>query len=198
VLRLLGRGVGLLLAAVVVLVAVTAGRVVWAAEQDDRTPADALVVLGAAQYDGTPAAYLAARLEHALELHEDGVAPVVVTVGGQQPGDRFTEAAAGRAWLVDRGVAEDAVVEVPRGGNTLASMSAVADVMRERGLGSAVVVTDPWHSLRATRMLEQQGVDAHASPTRTGPANQGAEVAVRYTVRETAAYLYWLWQRLTT
>jgi uncharacterized SAM-binding protein YcdF (DUF218 family) len=198
VLRVLGRGLTLLLAAAVLLVAVTAGRVVWAATHDDRSPADALVVLGAAQYDGTPAAYLTARLEHALALHEDGVAPVLVTVGGQQPGDRFTEAAAGRAWLVDHGVAEGSVVEVPRGGNTLASMSAVADAMQEQGLGSAVVVTDPWHSLRATRMLEQQGVDAHASPTRTGPANQGVEVAVRYTARETAAYLYWLWQRLTT
>lgn len=200
--RALGTLVTRLVTAVVVLAVVgllvIAGRVVLTARDDDRRASDAIVVLGAAQYDGEPQPYLTARLEHALELYEDDVAPHVITVGGSQPGDRFSEAEAGKQWLVDRGVPADDVVAVSKGGNTLASMSAVAVTMRENGWGSAVVVTDPWHSLRATEMLRQQGREAFASPTRTGPANDGVGAAVPYTARETLAYAYWLWQRATT
>ena len=192
------RGAGGLVVLVLLVVLVTAGRIVAASRQDDRAPADAIVVLGAAQYDGQPQAYLSARLEHALDLYEDGVAERIVTVGGRQGGDRFTEAEAGFTWLVDRGVPAEAVLQVPRGGNTLASMSAVAAEVRAQGLADAVVVTDPWHSFRATRMLEQQGLSAHASPTRSGPSTSGVAGPTRYVARETAAYLYWTWQRVTT
>jgi uncharacterized SAM-binding protein YcdF (DUF218 family) len=178
--------------------AVIAVRIVLEARDDDRPASDAIVVLGAAQFDGQPQAYLTARLEHALDLYEDGVAPRVVTVGGSRPGDRFSEAEAGQSWLAARGVPGEALVPVPRGGDTLASMSAVAVVMRENGWSSAVVVTDPWHSLRATEMLAQQGAEAYGSPTRTGPANDGLRAAVPYTARETVAYAYWLWQRVTS
>ena len=92
----------------------------------------------------------------------------------------------------------EAVIEVRRGGNTLASVSAVSLEMRAEGLSDAVVVTDPWHSFRATRMIQQQGLEAHASPTRSGPANEGLTRAATYTARETAAYLYWTWERATT
>lgn len=196
--RRLVRFVGVLAVLAVVLLGALAVRIVVEARSDDRRASDVIVVLGAAQYDGEPQAYLTARLEHALALYEDGVAPDVVTVGGAQPGDRFSEAEAGEQWLVDRGVPEGDVVAVPRGRNTLASMSAVSVVMRENGWDSAVVVTDPWHSLRATEMLRQQGRTAFGSPTRTGPANDGLAAALPYTARETLAYAYWLWQRATT
>ena len=127
---------------VLLVVGVTAGRIVAAAYDDDRRPADAIVVLGAAQFDGQPQEYLTARLEHALALYEDGVADRIVTVGGRQGGDRFTEAEAGKNWLVTNGVPADAVVEVRRGGNTLASVSAVSLEMRAEGLSDAVVVTE--------------------------------------------------------
>jgi len=196
--RLITRLVALVVVLALLTVAVVAGRIVLEARADDRRAADAIVVLGAAQYDGEPQAFLTARLEHALELYQDGVAPHVITVGGARPGDRFSEAEAGERWLVAHDVPEEDIEPVPRGGNTLASMSAVAVLMREQGWRSAVVVTDPWHSLRSTEMLRHQGRDAWSSPTRTGPANDGPGVAVRYTTRETGAYLYWLWQRVTT
>ena len=188
----------MLVVLVTLVLGVTAGRIVAAADDDDRRQADAIVVLGAAQFDGQPQAYLTARLEHALDLYQDGVAPRIVTVGGRQGGDRYTEAEAGKNWLVANGVPEDAVVEVRRGGNTLASVSAVSLEMRGQGLEDAIVVTDPWHSFRATRMIQQQGLKAHASPTPSGPANEGLTRAATYTARETAAYLYWTWQRATT
>lgn len=196
--RLVLRAVTLLVVVALVTVAVVAGRIVLAAGEDERRAADAVVVLGAAQHDGTPQPYLAARLEHALDLYEDGLAPRVVTVGGALPGDRFTEAEAGRRWLLERGVPPGAVVAVPVGGNTLASMSAVAASMRDEGWSDAVVVTDRWHSLRATEMLEQQGTAAYPSPTRSGPSSEGGPRAIRYVARETLAYLYWMWQRVST
>lgn len=196
--RLLLRVVAFAAVVALVVVGVVAARIVLAADDDERRESDAVVVLGAAQYDGEPQPYLAARLEHALGLFQAGTAPRVVTVGGSLPGDHFTEAEAGRRWLVERGVPEDDVVAVPAGGNTLASLSAVAELMRHNGWADAVVVTDRWHALRATEMLEQQGRTAYSSPTTTGPSTRGGASAVRYVARETLAYLYWIWQRVAT
>ncbi|GAB2677158.1 YdcF family protein [Thalassiella azotivora] len=198
VLRLLRAALLLVVLGVVALVAVTAARVLAHSDEDDRRPSDAIVVLGAAQFNGRPGPYLEPRLEHALALYEQGVAPAVVTTGGGQPGEEFTEAEAGRDWLVDRGVPQDAVVVVARGVDTRGSLWAAAAEMRDRGWETAVVVTDPWHSLRSTEMLRHQGVDAVSSPTTSGPSTAGGWSTVTYTARETAAYLHWIWLRVTT
>ncbi|MFP5347506.1 MAG: YdcF family protein [Actinomycetes bacterium] len=198
VLRAVGRLVALVVALLLVLVVVTAVRIVAAGEHDDRRRSDAIVVLGAAQYNGRPGPYLQPRLEHAAELYSEGVAPVVITTGGGQPTEGYTEAQAGRDWLVRHGVPSTAVLAVPEGGDTRGSTEATAAAMKRRGWHSAVVVTDPWHSLRASSMLEHQGIDAVASHTTTGPSNAGFLAAAKYTARETVAYLYWLWQRVTT
>ena len=176
--------------AAVAVVGVTAVRVWHFARTDDRGPADALVVMGAAQADGRPGVVLDARLEHALDLYEAGAAPLVVTTGGGRTGDRTTEAAAARDWLVARGVPSDAVVAVGEGGDTLRSVEAVADRLAGQ-VGSVVVVTDPWHALRATSMASDAGFDAVSSPTRQGPTVWSRETQVRYVGRETAAYLWW-------
>src|ERR687894_674496 len=104
---LVGRVVGALVLAVVLLVVPTATAIWWTARQDSQPPADAIVVLGSAQYNGVPSSIFEARLEHALELYEDGVAPVVVTVGGKADGDQFTEAESGRAYLAEAGITAD-------------------------------------------------------------------------------------------
>ncbi len=174
------------------VVLVTAARVRHAGRTDDARRSDVLVVLGAAQYDGRPQRYLAARLEHALRLYDGGLAPVVLTVGGKQPGDRFTEADAGRDWLLQRDVPASAVVPVGVGNDTHQSLRAAAALMRERGWTSAVVVTDPWHELRSRAMLADAGggaITVHGSPVTDGPSLAGRGVEVRYVARETAAYL---------
>ncbi|KQX70020.1 hypothetical protein ASD06_00240 [Angustibacter sp. Root456] len=180
--------VGVLLLAVVVL-AVTAVRVVRQGRSDDARQADAIVVLGAAQFDGRPQEYLVARLQHAQDLYESGTAPRIVTLGGKQPGDRFTEGQAGRAWLVDHGVPASDVVAVGEGNDTLESIQAAAELFDRKGWHDAVVVTDPWHELRSTTMLRDAGVTAYGSPTSTGPSVAGLGVKVRYVGRETVAYL---------
>ena len=190
-LRWLGRiALGLVLL-VVLGVVVTAFRVWHTGTTDARPRSDAIVVEGAAQYDGRPSAVLSARLEHALALWRQGVAPHVVTVGGRRTGDRFTEAAASRTWLLDHGVPAASVVAVEQGSDTLLSLRAAVPVLRARGWGSVVLVTDPWHELRSRTIARDLGLDAAASPVTDGPSTRGLGTQVRYVGRETAAYLYY-------
>ena len=175
--------------AVVLVIASTALAIWWNARQDSRQDADAIVVLGSAQYNGVPSSIFAARLEHAKNLYEAGVAPVIVTVGGKATGDQFTEAEAGRDYLASEGIPGDALLAVPEGVDTLESMRVVSAAFDERGWHSAVLVTDPWHAMRAERMAQDSGIEAQSSPTRQGPAVQTRATQFRYILRETAAYL---------
>ena len=187
--RLVVRVIGAAVAAVLLLVAATALGIWWTARKDARPSSDAIVVLGSAQYNGVPSSIFEARLEHALDLYEDGVAPVIVTVGGKATGDQFSEAEAGREYLADAGVPDDALLAVQEGVDTLESMRAVGAQFDDRGWDTAVLVTDPWHAMRAERMAEDAGIDASSSPTRQGPAVQTRTTQFRYILRETAAYL---------
>ena len=187
--RLVGRIVLAAVLASVLLVASTALAIWWTARQDSRPASDAIVVLGSAQYNGVPSSIFEARLEHALALYEDGVAPVIVTVGGKADGDQFAEAEAGRGYLAQAGVPLEALVAVPVGVDTLESIRAVATTFAEQGWSTAVLVSDPWHALRAERMAEDAGLEAESSPTRQGPAVHTRATQVRYILRETAAYL---------
>ena len=182
--------VGALLMAALV-VGGTAFRVWQVARVDGRQPVDAVIVLGAAQYDGEPSSIFAYRLRHAEALYEEGLAPRIVTTGGGRVGDVYTEAEAGRRYLIERGVPAEDVVAVAEGSDTLGSLQAVADRAEQDGWQSALVVSDPWHSLRARTMARDSGLDAWTSPTRSGPVVQTRETQLRYIVRETAALLYY-------
>ncbi|HEY0813604.1 MAG TPA: YdcF family protein [Pseudonocardia sp.] len=175
----------------VFVVGATAFRVWEVARVDDRQPADAVVVLGAAQYDGQPSSIFAARLRHAAALYDDKLAPRIVTTGGGRPGDVFTEAEAGRRFLIKLGVPASAVIAVPVGTDTLGSLQAVAAQAERDGWSSALIVSDPWHSLRARQMARDSGLAAWTSPTRSGPVVQTRETQARYIVRETGAMLYY-------
>jgi uncharacterized SAM-binding protein YcdF (DUF218 family) len=186
---LIGRVVTAALLALVLFVVSTALAIWWTARQDSRPVSDAIVVLGSAQYNGVPSSIFEARLEHALKLYEDGVAPVVVTVGGKKAGDQFTEAEAGRDYLAQEGIPGKSLLAVPEGVDTLQSMQDVAATFRKNGWRTAVLVTDPWHAMRAEKMADDSGLDASSSPTRQGPAVQTRTTQFRYILRETAAYL---------
>jgi len=186
---LIGRVVFAVVLAVFLVIASTALAIWWNARQDSRAASDAIVVLGSAQYNGVPSSIFEARLEHAKNLYEAGVAPVIVTVGGKATGDQFTEAEAGRDYLANAGVPGDSLLAVPEGVDTLESMRAVSKVFDERGWQNAVLVTDPWHAMRAERMAEDSGIEVQSSPTRQGPAVQTRATQFRYILRETAAYL---------
>ena len=149
---------------------------VWhSARSDEARPADAIVVLGAAQYDGRPSPVLAARLDQALLLWKAGYAPRIVVTGGKRPGDRFTEATASADYLIARGVPDGAILREVQGTTTWESLAATARILRNRGLESVLVVSDPYHSLRARQTARELGLDAHASPTSTSPVSGWSE-----------------------
>lgn len=183
---------GLLMALLVV--AGTAVRVWQVARIDDYTRADAIVVLGAAQYDGTPSSVFQARLDQAHKLFQKGVAPMIVTVGGKQLGDNYTEAASGKIYLKDLGVPAEHILAVETGSDTLQSVEAVSKALLARGKSSVVLVSDPWHSLRTRTMARDAGLSAWTAPVRTGPAVYTRESQAHGIFRETFALL---WYQLT-
>src|SRR6476661_8657115 len=153
----MGRVVGAAVLALLLVITSTALAIWWNARQDSRPRSDAIVVLGSAQYNGVPSSIFEARLEHAKKLYKSGVAPVIVTVGGKETGDQFTEAEAGRDYLANAGVPRDALLAVPEGVDTLESMRAVSSAFGEHGWHSAVLGPAPGHPIRPRRLAPAPG-----------------------------------------
>ena len=161
----------------------------WAGT-DDRAVTDAVVVLGAAQYQGAPSPVLANRLAHALDLVESGVSDTIITVGGFRPGDVTSEAQAGKEELVAEGLRRRQVIAIPFGTNTEESMDAVASIAASQGIESITIVTDPAPAARTLALASARGLDAHVSPTETGP---GTTITGEYLLRESAGLIsVWL------
>jgi uncharacterized SAM-binding protein YcdF (DUF218 family) len=173
--RVLGsllRLVGWAVLGSILLLVYMAIRISAQGERDEQQKADAIVVLGAAQFNGTPGGVFEARLQHAVDLYKAGLAPYLVVTGGKLPADRTTEAATARTWAIAHGVPASAILGEYRGRNTLESLEAVAVILREHGLTSALFVSDETHMLRVLRMASDQGIVAWGSPTRTSPTDR--------------------------
>lgn len=154
---------------------------VWQASRSDGArQADAIVVLGAAQYDGTPSPALRNRLDHALELYEEGLAPLIVVTGGRQEGDRFTEATVGYNYLRDRGVPDEAIRKEVQGHTTYESVAATARFLRTEGIDDVILVSGPATAKRLAGISDDVGLEAAISPSEGTPT-------LRSLVRETAA-----------
>jgi uncharacterized SAM-binding protein YcdF (DUF218 family) len=166
--RMLFRAVVLLVVLAIGYVAVTFVQVWAASRHDGAQAADAVVVLGAAQYDGKPSPVLEGRLDHALELYQDGLVDVIVVTGGKQEGDRFTEAYVGSTYLRGKGVpGSDLLLEV-QGRNTWESLAAAARILHDKGMTDAIMVTDGYHALRVDAIADELGIEASVSPSRRG------------------------------
>ena len=185
--------VGAALLGGILIVGYTTYRIWDRGGRDDAQPADAIVVLGAAQYDGAPSPVFEARLQHAVELFHRGIAPVLVVTGGKLPGDRTTEAAAARAYALANGVPDEAILVEDAGRTTLESLTAVAALLRDRCLTSAVFVSDRTHMLRVLRIAQDQGIAAFGSPTTTSPIETAWLRRIDATINEVGALgLYFL------
>lgn len=158
--------------------------VLLVSREDQRHPADAIVVLGAAQYNGKPSPVLRARLDHALGLYREGLAPTVVVTGGIGEGDRVSEATVGRQYLVAQGVPSRAVVVRPEGRSTQVSIRAVAQWAREHGVGRVLLVSDPFHMLRLRLEASHAGLPAWTSPTRSSPISASRREELLYLAAE--------------
>ena len=162
--RLVRRVGALVVALLVVYFGVTFVQVWRASRASGPDAAQAIVVLGAAQYDGEPSPVLKSRLDHAVELFEAGVAPIIVVTGGNQPGDRFTEASAGDRYLQQHGVPASALRLETQGASSWESLAAAARFLREEGITDVVLVSSPYHALRTEQIAAEVGLDAEASP----------------------------------
>lgn len=161
---------------------------IWQVGQGDARPhVDAIVVLGAAQYNGRPSGALAARLDHAIELYKEGVAPYLITTGGNLPGDVYTEAETGRRYALARGVPAAAILEESTGHSTLESLEHVRAIFDAHGFHTAIFVSDRSHMLRILRMAQDQGIVGWASPTETSPDDIDSQLLYNSMVHELGA-----------
>ena len=169
----------MLILALPVYLLVTFGQVWMATRWDDRSHTDAIIVLGAAQYDGRPSPVLKARLDHAHRLFDAGVAPLIVLTGSKKAGDRFTEAYAGMKYLISQGVPAEQLVVVATGTSTWESLAASRRVLKPRGAMRVTLVSDRYHSFRLAGIADEVGLDAVMSPT-------SSSVGASQLLRETA------------
>jgi uncharacterized SAM-binding protein YcdF (DUF218 family) len=184
VLRPLRQALVLGLVAAVAVYFVSLIMVLVVSQQDERQPVDAIVVLGAAQYNGRPSPVLRARLNHGMELYRERLAPLIVVTGGVGRGDTTSEALVGRRYLVSHGVPDQSVVAQSDGRTTMASMNAVTGWLRQRGLRRVLLVSDPFHMFRLRLEARRTGLVAYTSPTESSPISDNPVVELRYLFAE--------------
>ena len=155
----------------VALLAYMAVQITERGKLDERQAVDAIVVLGAAQFNGRPSDVFKARLEHAVALWDEGWADWFIVTGGKLPDDRMTEAEVARDWAIANGVPEDRILAEEHGRTTLESLEAVRRIYRQENLRTGLFVSDKTHMLRVLRMAADLGIEGFGSPTRTSPAD---------------------------
>lgn len=164
---------------------------VWDQSHNDEVrAADAIVVLGAAQYNGQPSPVFKARLDQAHYLYDEGLSDTLIVTGGKQQGDRFTEAQAAHRYLEAQGVPGKRILEEESGSTTYESLQEVAEIAEERSIDSVLLVSDPLHSERIKRMARDLGFDeAYASPASYLALNRSRETKIKEIVREVGSLL---------
>ena len=184
--KLVRRATAVIVLVVVGYLAVTFGQVWLASRRDEARRAQAIVVLGAAQFNGRPSAVLRARLDHAADLYRKGFADVVVVTGGKQPNDpsTVTEASVSADYLATKGVPDAVVRRENQGRNSWESLAAAARILKNEGRRSVILVSDPFHSARIAAMADELGLDPLVSPTRTSPIS-GFD-SIQHMVKESA------------
>ena len=184
--KLIRRVISFVLLLVIVIPLYAAGSIWYTAKNSTAEKSDVILVMGAAQFDGRPSEVLLARLDQTKSIFKAGLAPRIYTVGGGAPGDRTTEAAASRTWLINNGISKKNILAIAKGRDTLSSTKAYVEQMRKAKFSSVVIVTDPYHCYRAIKMAKDRGIKSTCSAVESGPA---ANSGIKYLARETGAYL---------
>jgi uncharacterized SAM-binding protein YcdF (DUF218 family) len=157
--------------------------------RDEARPADAILVLGAAEYRGRPSPVLKGRLDHALTLYKQKMAPILITTGGAGGDPDFTEGGVGRSYLIGHDVPSDAIVVEPEGETTAHSIAAAGEIMERMGLTSCILVSDGYHIYRAKKMLESREIQVYGSPRQSNPRGGAGEWWLYF--RQAVGYLLW-------
>jgi len=159
-------------------------------QRNETQPADAIVVFGAAEYAGRPSPVYRARLDHAYELFQRGLAPMIITTGGAGKDPHFSEGGVGREYLIARGIPEPKLIAETQGGDTEQSAGRVAVIMKANRMRSCLAVSDGYHMFRIKQMLGSQGVVVYGAPRPESRPLTGME-RVRVTLREVLSYALW-------
>lgn len=175
-------------AATVALWGASLGLVLYAGAMPMLRRADAVLVLGAAQYNGRPSPVFKARLDHGIALYRQGYAGRLILTGGVGAGDTLSEGEVGRRYALDQGVPESALLVEREGGNSAASMAAAAQLMRENDLRSALIVSDSYHMLRLQLLARRVGIRAFRAPAPAAPIDRSAAERRRYVLRESVLF----------
>ena len=189
--KFIRRIISFVLLLIIVIPLYVAGSIWYSARNSSPVESDVILVMGAAQFDGRPSEVLQSRLQESLKVYKAGFAPKIYTVGSGAPGDRTTEAAASRAWLIDNGVKRSNISSIAKGRDTFGSTQAYAEAMKKDKLSSVVIVTDPYHCFRSVKMAKDLGLIASCAPVETGPASV-ANSGYKYLARESGAYLAYI------
>ena len=194
--RALGRLIASIVLTIVVLWTASMAAVLLFSWMDQARPADSIVVLGAAQYDGKPSPVLRARLDHGIDLWNNRMGKILVLTGGKGAGDTTSEADVGRSYARKRGVPDTAILLENKGRTTRESMLGVAELLESRGIKTAILVSDPFHMLRLSIIGRRFGLIPYTSPTRTSPISPNREKRWRYMLGESVkAPLAFLFER---
>jgi uncharacterized SAM-binding protein YcdF (DUF218 family) len=180
-----------LIAIVIIAVAITCFEIVAEASGDQLHPADAIIVFGAAEYAGRPSPVYRARLDHAYELFQKGIAPVVITSGGSAADPDYSEGGVGRDYLMRRGIPESNLIAETQSSDSAQSAERVAVILRANSMHSCVAVSDEYHVFRIKELLENQGLKVYVAP-RPGSRPRTRWQRFLAVLRESLSY--WVWR----
>ena len=186
--RLIRRFISLIVLVIIGIPAFFFAQVWYEAHYPKAVTADYAVVMGAAQYDGRPSDALEARLEEAKSLYDAKLIKKIVTIGSGAPGDRYTEARAGRIWLIQNGVPRNNAIAIEKGRDTIQSVKAFTDYFKKNNISNIVIVTDPYHCKRSIFVSDDLGINATCSPVKSGPFSL-KNSSLHYLWREGNAYI---------
>jgi uncharacterized SAM-binding protein YcdF (DUF218 family) len=187
--RIIWNGLAVAVTVMIVWIAWLSVRIEQQSSIDEARPADVILVLGAAEYRGRPSPVLRARLDHAFELYQRGLAPRILTTGGAGGDPVFTEGGVGRAYLISRGVPSEVITAETEAESTVESTTMAGEIMRRMGLHSVIVVSDGYHIYRVKKMLESSEIQVYGSPRKEQHSNRLHE---RWNyVKQAIGYVMW-------
>lgn len=189
--KFIRRVISFTLLLIIVIPLYVAGNIWYSARNSEPVKSDVILVMGAAQFDGRPSDVLLARLNESKNVFKASFAPRIFTIGAGASGDRTTEAAASKSWLLNNGVKKSSVLAISKGRDTLESTQAYAEAMKKVKLSSVIIVTDPYHCYRAIKMAADLGLSPTCSPVKSGVAAV-ENTSLKYLARETGAYLAYI------
>jgi uncharacterized SAM-binding protein YcdF (DUF218 family) len=178
--------------AVVLLAGSLIGAIYLAAHSDQERQVDAIIVMGAAQFNGVPSQVLRARLDTTYRAWSDGMAPLIIVTGGKMPGDMFTESESSRDYLVDKGVPEEDILLEGEGRDSAESLDRAADIAHQHNIKTVLIVSDGFHLFRSKMIAEHNGLTAYGLPCDDSPIESGSRTEFDYIIREAAGVVAYL------